>query len=104
MPAAPAALATSTEPVMLTMLVDLQTRVRQLEERVRMLEARPAAATASTPSAPAPITSSTAHAADEKRRILAALEKTGWNKLRSAKLVGLPRRTFYRRLEEYGIE
>lgn len=87
------------ESPLLTMLADLQTRVRQLEERVRGLESGGPRA----PAASATIASSSDHAAAEKQRILAALEKTGWNKLRAAKMVGLPRRTFYRRLEEYGI-
>jgi DNA-binding NtrC family response regulator len=39
----------------------------------------------------------------ERQRILAALEASSWNRLRAAQLVGLPRRTFYRRLKEYGI-
>ncbi|MEM7448268.1 MAG: sigma 54-interacting transcriptional regulator [Myxococcota bacterium] len=39
----------------------------------------------------------------EKERILSALEATGWNRARAAKSVSMPRRTFYRRLKEYGI-
>jgi DNA-binding NtrC family response regulator len=40
---------------------------------------------------------------DEKQRILAALEEHGWNRVRAAKALGMPRRTFYRRLREHGI-
>ncbi len=40
---------------------------------------------------------------DEKRRILEALETSGWNRVRAAKVLGIPRRTFYRRLKEYEI-
>ncbi len=40
----------------------------------------------------------------EKERILDALERSGWNRLQAAKLCGIPRRTFYRRLREYGIQ
>ena len=40
---------------------------------------------------------------DEKRRILAALEAHGWNRARAARALGIARRTFYRRLEDYGI-
>ena len=39
----------------------------------------------------------------EKERILEALARAGWNRVQAAKLVGIPRRTFYRRLKEYGI-
>jgi transcriptional regulator with GAF, ATPase, and Fis domain/predicted negative regulator of RcsB-dependent stress response len=39
----------------------------------------------------------------EKERILEALGRAGWNRMQAAKLVGIPRRTFYRRLKEYGI-
>ncbi|MFO0664503.1 MAG: sigma 54-interacting transcriptional regulator [Polyangiaceae bacterium] len=39
----------------------------------------------------------------EKERILAALARCQWNRVQAAKIVGLPRRTFYRRLKEYGI-
>jgi transcriptional regulator with GAF, ATPase, and Fis domain len=40
---------------------------------------------------------------DERRRILAALESHGWNRARAARALGIPRRTFYRRLADYGI-
>ena len=40
---------------------------------------------------------------EEKQRILNALEEAGWNRVRAAKAMGIPRRTFYRRLKEYGI-
>ena len=39
----------------------------------------------------------------EKSKILEALERAGWNRVQAAKLVGIPRRTFYRRLKDYGI-
>jgi len=39
----------------------------------------------------------------EKERILDALGRANWNRMQAAKLVGIPRRTFYRRLKEYGI-
>jgi len=41
--------------------------------------------------------------ADEKHRILAALEQHGWNRVRAATALGMPRRTFYRRLKEHDI-
>ena len=39
----------------------------------------------------------------ERRKILEALEATSWNRVRAAKHVGMPRRTFYRRLKAYDI-
>jgi transcriptional regulator with GAF, ATPase, and Fis domain/tRNA A-37 threonylcarbamoyl transferase component Bud32 len=39
----------------------------------------------------------------ERRRILAALEANGWNRARAAKALGMPRRTFYRRLQDHSI-
>jgi transcriptional regulator with GAF, ATPase, and Fis domain/tetratricopeptide (TPR) repeat protein/predicted Ser/Thr protein kinase len=39
----------------------------------------------------------------EKQRILAALEACGWNRVRAAQTLGMPRRTFYRRLADYSI-
>jgi len=39
----------------------------------------------------------------ERERILEALEKSAGNQSRAAKLLGMPRRTFVKRLDEYGI-
>jgi serine/threonine-protein kinase PknK len=39
----------------------------------------------------------------ERERILRALTSANWNRVQAAKLVGLPRRTFYRRLKEFGL-
>lgn len=39
----------------------------------------------------------------ERATILAALARCNWNRVQAAKMVGIPRRTFYRRLKEYGI-
>jgi serine/threonine-protein kinase PknK len=49
-------------------------------------------------------TSLDVHKAGERERILAALASCNWNRVKAAQLVGLPRRTFYRRLKEYGIQ
>jgi serine/threonine-protein kinase PknK len=43
------------------------------------------------------------HRAAERDRILAALTACNWNRVQAAKMIGLPRRTFYRRLKEFGI-
>ena len=39
----------------------------------------------------------------ERQRILAALEAHSWNRAKAARALGIPRRTFYRRLKEHGI-
>lgn len=39
----------------------------------------------------------------EKEKIIGALTRCNWNRVKAAEMVGLPRRTFYRRLKEYGI-
>ena len=44
------------------------------------------------------------HHRDEKERIVQALQACNWNRVAAAKLSGIPRRTFYRRLREYGIQ
>ncbi len=49
-------------------------------------------------------TSLDAHKAGERERILGALQSCNWNRVKAAQIVGLPRRTFYRRLKEYGIQ
>jgi serine/threonine-protein kinase PknK len=49
-------------------------------------------------------TSLDAHKATERERILSALASCSWNRVKAAEMVGLPRRTFYRRLREYGIQ
>ena len=61
---------------------------------------------AARPAAAAPATkarSQEEHKGGEKDKILAALAKSNWNRVQAAKLIGIPRRTFYRRLKEYGI-
>jgi DNA-binding NtrC family response regulator len=44
------------------------------------------------------------HRRDERERIISALEACNWNRVAAAKLSGIPRRTFYRRLRDYGIQ
>jgi len=41
--------------------------------------------------------------AAERERILSALAACNWNRVQAAKMIGVPRRTFYRRLKEFGI-
>jgi transcriptional regulator with GAF, ATPase, and Fis domain len=48
-------------------------------------------------------TSQSEFKAAERERILSALTACNWNRLAAAKMIGVPRRTFYRRLKEFGI-
>jgi serine/threonine-protein kinase PknK len=41
---------------------------------------------------------------EERSRIVEALNASNWNRAKAAKLIGMPRRTFYRRLRKYGIQ
>jgi len=41
---------------------------------------------------------------DEYKAIIQALEKTGWNKAKAARLLGMSRKTMYRKIEEYKIK
>jgi DNA-binding NtrC family response regulator len=45
-----------------------------------------------------------AHLNDEKSRIAEALASCNWNRVKAAELLGMPRRTFYRRLKQYGLQ
>ncbi len=47
---------------------------------------------------------SSQHRRDERERILEALRSCNWNRVKAAEISGIPRRTFYRRLREYGIQ
>ena len=51
-----------------------------------------------------PLLPETSTEEDESTRIINALEKSGWNKSRAARLLGMSRRTIYRKMEELGIE
>jgi len=59
---------------------------------------------AAASSAKSVATSLDAHRATERDRMLQALGACNWNRVRAAELIGMPRRTFYRRLREYGIQ
>ncbi len=39
----------------------------------------------------------------ERERILCALTACNWNRVKAAEMIGVPRRTFYRRLKEFGL-
>ncbi|MCG8564458.1 MAG: sigma-54 dependent transcriptional regulator, partial [Desulfobacterales bacterium] len=41
---------------------------------------------------------------EEKQELVSILEKTDWNKAKTARLMGISRPTLYRKLEKYGLE
>lgn len=82
---------------------ELEARVRELELRERVPVAVGVGGAGAPPAAP-PARSAAEHDRVERERMIEALNETGWNKLRAAELVGMPRRTFYRRMKEYGIQ
>jgi transcriptional regulator of acetoin/glycerol metabolism len=45
-----------------------------------------------------------AHLNDERTRIAEALAACNWNRVRAAEMLGMPRRTFYRRLKQYQLQ
>ncbi len=61
------------------------------------------ARTSSPPAAPARVGNQAEFKAAERERILSALTASNWNRVAAAKMLGVPRRTFYRRLKEFGI-
>jgi DNA-binding NtrC family response regulator len=64
----------------------------------------PAAAGSSVaPSANASARTQEEYRDGEKEKILSALTRCNWNRVQAAKVLGMPRRTFYRRLKDYGI-
>ena len=44
------------------------------------------------------------HRRSERQAIIDALKSCNWNRVKAAELVGMPRRTFYRRLKQYKIQ
>jgi len=54
---------------------------------------------------PAPAKSSLSqHRQDEREKIVKALQACNWNRVKAAEMTGIPRRTFYRRLKDYGLQ
>jgi two-component system response regulator HydG len=41
---------------------------------------------------------------DERIALLNALDRTGWNKAKAARLVGISRRTIYRKMETHKLK
>jgi DNA-binding NtrC family response regulator len=55
------------------------------------------------PSGPPRAENKAEYKAAERDRILAALGACNWNRAKAAEMIGVPRRTFYRRLKEFGL-
>jgi transcriptional regulator with GAF, ATPase, and Fis domain/tetratricopeptide (TPR) repeat protein len=68
-------------------------------DEIELPEGAPASARRASSAARRPAT-----ADDERALMLAALERTGWNAALAARDLGMPRATFYRRLDRYGIQ
>jgi transcriptional regulator with GAF, ATPase, and Fis domain/predicted Ser/Thr protein kinase len=66
--------------------------------------ASPAPAAADPPARRGQKGTTSEHHRNERERILEALRACNWNRVKAAELSGIPRRTFYRRLREYGIQ
>jgi transcriptional regulator with GAF, ATPase, and Fis domain/predicted Ser/Thr protein kinase len=64
-------------------------------------ESRPSTAPEARPPARQTLSS---HLNDEKARIAEALAACNWNRVRAAEMLGMPRRTFYRRLKQYQLQ
>lgn len=69
---------------------------------MRPATAHPAPARPEAPQAPVSETQA-AFYAQEKALIVDALNRVAWTKVRAAKMLGMARRTFYRRMTEYGL-
>jgi len=67
------------------------------------VRARPASAARDFAGAPPRARNEAEFKDGERERILGALGACNWNRVQAAKMMGVPRRTFYRRLKEYGI-
>jgi len=81
-------------------------RPRRIDDGGPVSSPEPGAVVSVVPSSRAPARRETisGHKNDEKQRILAALERCNWNRVRAAEALGMARRTFYRRLREYDIQ
>lgn len=100
------------ENVLLNAWVLSETDVIEVEEvDLPGATSRPSRPDIERPSVPVPVrvevpkrASLSEHQRQERTRMAEALESAGWNRVRAAQLLGMPRRTFYRRLKEYGLQ
>lgn len=75
-------------------------------DMLRASEAAPVAAPSVAPGATAQPSTAPSPLAVRKaseHKVVDALEEANWNKVRAAQVLGMPRRTLYRRLQEYGL-
>ncbi len=63
----------------------------------------PARARRGSAAAPARLESKSDYKAAERDRMVTALTACNWNRAKAAEMIGVPRRTFYRRLKEFGL-
>ncbi|MBI5500801.1 MAG: sigma 54-interacting transcriptional regulator [Deltaproteobacteria bacterium] len=56
------------------------------------------------PAATSAVSSRALFESNEREKMLDALRQVKWNKTKAAGVLGMPRRTFYRKLERYGID
>lgn len=83
-------------------LGDLPPHIQQHGRQTR--EPPPPAYRAPLASEPAATTLREGASLDERQRLLAALQQAGGNKARAAKLLGLPRSTFFSKLKKHRLE
>ncbi len=78
----------------------------QQQMRERRLSERPPPPSSHAPASSTrpPKSTISQHRRDERETILKALQACNWNRVKAAQMVGIPRRTFYRRLKEHGIQ
>lgn len=105
-----AAPALSPDPLFQLVLA-LDARLQSAEARILELERRGSATVAVAAPAVAPVAAAVPapqttaeRRAQEKARIVVTLTECGWNRQKAAQRMGMARRTFYRRLAEYGIQ
>ena len=56
------------------------------------------------PTATSAVSSRALFESTEREKMLDVLRQVKWNKTKAAAALGMPRRTFYRKLERYGID
>jgi serine/threonine-protein kinase PknK len=77
--------------------------VEDLELPATARPSEPARPRRGSPSVPTRVESKSDYKAAERDRMLTALTACNWNRAKAAEMIGVPRRTFYRRLKEFGL-
>lgn len=89
---------------------DLELPAAQATERARLVELAPdddddeADSSERVEVGKPPRQTLSSHLSDERTRIAEALAACNWNRVRAAEMLGMPRRTFYRRLKQYQLQ